>query len=219
MISMTMIVWEKNYEKVLTHHWFLEYKSPLVKEKILLINNVDNIERLQELAKGKDLRLVYIKDRWKTAVKFFNLNMDEKTKGYYYTIPYFVALLCAKQPYLFNVADDLEVKFSDDFLKDSIKELDNNDVLSTTVQFGEDELHSRIEKKWESDKFYHANSMTDCLFIGKVDTLKNLDYNEYAEVDYPLYSGNSFDKRIRMYMINHNKFRGIYKNKDNYYKI
>lgn len=219
MISMTMIVWEKNYEKVLTDHWFLTYQSPLVKEKILLVNNVDNIEHLKKLAEGKDLKLVYVKDHWRSATKFFNLNMDEKTKGYYYTIPYFVALLSAKQPYLFNVADDLEVKFDDRFLEDSIKELENSDILTTTVQFGENELHSKMEKKWESDNFYHANSMTDCFFVGKVDTLKNLDYNEYAEVDYPLYSGNSFDKRIRMYMINHNKFRGIYKNKNNYYKI
>lgn len=219
MISMTMIVWEKNYKKVLTDHWFLTYKNPLIKEKILLVNNVDNIEHLKELAKGKDLRLVYVKDHSKEAVKFFNLNMDEKTKGYYYTIPYFVAILQAKGEYLFNVADDLEVKFGNDFLEDSLKELEDTDILATTIQIGESDLVSKGEAKKDSDKFYHADSMTDCLFISPIQRLKGIDYNQYAEVDFPLYSGNSFDKRIRMYMTNNNKYRAIYKNPNNYYKV
>lgn len=216
MISMSMIVWEKNFEKVLTNHWFLTYKHPLVKEKILVVNNVDNLERLKQLVYGKDLRIIYVKNYWKDSVKFFNLNMDNKTKGFYYTIPYFVLLLQCEQPYLFNVADDLTVNFSDDYLVDSIKELDDENVLTTTLQFGLDESHSKHEAENETDNFYHATTMTDCLFIGKVETLKNIDYNEYYdELDYPLYSGNSFDKRIRMFMLNHGKYRAIYK-KGNY---
>lgn len=198
MITLTTIAYEKNFEQILhPDSWFMKYNSPLVTNKLVVINNVDSKDRLKELIKG--VNVLYV-DQWKEeAKKFFNVPIYEHTLGYYYTIPYFVLLFRVSTPYVFNVSSDCIVDFKDDFLTDSIKELKKPDVIATTLP--------------ENDKTdYYTKVFSDQVFFADVAKLRKADYNTTYGGDFsPHYGGNSFERRLSCYMHNYERLRWIYK--------
>lgn len=206
MITLTTIVYDGNIDRVLApDSYFSTYKG----KKLLVVNNLT-----KEI--NTEFETLNVNDHKEEAKKFFKLDIGENTKGYWYTIPYFVMLLKIKG-HILNVSSDCKVSFEDDFIKDSIEELKNPDVLSTTLEWLPDV--GKHEAVKESDKFYYSKGFSDQVFIADVDKLRNVDYNTTYDFDYyglgangeVFHGGNSFEKRLATYMRKEGKFRGIYK--------
>lgn len=216
MITLSTIVWEGNFRQVLNpSSYFMQYEG----EKVLVVNNVLSEIELIGLLLGTEFQVLSVKQYAEEAKKFFKLEIDESTKGYWYTIPFFVLLLKCKTKYLLNVSDDCEVNFEKDFIENSKKELKNPEVITTTLEWGEGV--GKHESVKESGNFYYSKGFSDQVFFTEVKILQNIDYNINDDWDYygmaaqgsgaVYHGGNSFERRLATFMKHNNKFRAIYK--------
>jgi len=231
MITLNTTIWDGDFDSVLDEtSWFFCYQHPLVTEKMLTVNNIrpENKDRLlskiKKIQEKHSVKIVWVDEKKEEAKKFFNIDINEKTLGYYYTIQYFVFILECKTPYIFNVSADCDVYFEDDFLKDSIEILEKDPYAITTTlpwsidtsvgQHEENEMFRIIHKKMPLlEKFYYSIGFSDNTFIGNIEKLKKINYNlDHPLAQYfPLYGGNCFEKRVCSYFLHTESYRLIYK--------
>lgn len=243
MITLNTIVYEGNFRTILSEDsWFNKFQSSLVTKKMLTVNNISSIDEFEELIKKYPFfDIVYVNDTKNDVIEKYKLNINEKTIGYYYTIPYFVAIEKVTTKYILNVASDCmqDIFISDTFLTDSIIELTSNPLASTTmVAWTKDNYIMKNDKKigqHEEDEtarilnisnntstlFNCTANFTDQFFFGSIDYLRNIDYiidESYSNKFYhgPSYGGNSFEKRIVAHQIKNNQFNCVYKGNDYY---
>ena len=246
MITLNTVIYENNFNELLSEDsWFFKFNSKYISQKCLTVNNITSIniflEKINNLKLQFDFKLLYVDDHKNESIKKHNLNIDENTHGYYYTIPYFVVIDNTTTKYLLNVASDCmhDIFINDEYLKDSMYEIDNNKLCSTTMvswiknneikengitvpQYEENEC-CRILNKFElvNNKFNHKCGFTDQFFMGAVDKLKNIDYNvdeNISNIIYhgPDYGGNCFEKRMVGFHIKYNNYNFIYKGNQYY---
>jgi len=233
MISLATTVYDKNLDFVLSNDsWFLNYENELIKEKILVVNNISNkdvfLEKIQKNEKAKLLNVVFVDLFKEEAKKFFNININESTLGYFYTIQYFVLLLKCNNPFLFNVSTDCTLNFEKDFLYDSIDELKKNErAIATTIPWctnvncglGEEERTFKMieEEEKHLDKFYYSVFFSDQVFLSDVEKMKKINFNTNHPLSnfFPIYGGNCFEKRVCSHFLTEKNFRLVYK-KHNY---
>ena len=251
MITLNTIVYEGNFKEVLHENsWFFNFESIFITKKMLIINNLTSIDLFNnlfsELKNKYDFDIVFVDDYVNQSLDFFKLNMDSTSVGYYYSIPYFVAILNSKTPFIFNVSSDCcnPIKINDSYFEKSIKILnDYNDFLITTLPWGEDWTITGVPNgipknvtcvgEWEQinsinyndDKslndFWCSSCFSDQVFIGHVEKLKKADYNcpKMGFYKGPPYGGdNAFEARLSEYLVKNNTFRLIFKNNNLYYK-
>lgn len=226
MISLNTTIYEGNFDSVLDENsWFLNYKSDIVKEKVLLINNISSKDRLKEkLDKARECQVIdsiIIDDHKEEAKEFFKLDLNEQTLGYHYTIQYFVSFLKCKQPFIFNVSSDCILHFEDDYLHDSISELSKNEnAITTTLPWSstsnvgkEEQDRIGILKYEELEKFYYSPYFSDQVFVVDINKIKKANFNtNHPGTDFfPTYGGNCFEKRLCSYFFTEQKYRLIYK--------
>jgi len=231
MITLNTTIWEGDFDQILDEKsWFLNYKSNNVKEKTLIINNVRKesrdklLSKIKNAQKNQNINIVYVDEYKEEAKRFFNLNIDESTPGYVYTIQYFVALLKCNQPYIFNVSSDCELFFKEEYLNDSIEALQSNQkAITTTLPWSEDirvsineqnQMYKYFGKpELELEKFYYSVGFSDQTFFGDVSKLRNVNYNTtHPNTEhFPAYGGNSFEKRLCSYFLNQHSYRLVYK--------
>lgn len=241
MITLNTIIYENNFNQILSEDsWFFKFNSKYISQKCLTVNNITSIdillEKINNLKCKFDFKLLYVDEHKNESIKKHNLDINENTLGYYYTIPYFVIIDNINTKYLLNVASDCmdDIFINDEYLKDSMYELDNNELCSTTMvswvknnkikengltvpQYTENE-YCKILNKFESfnDKFNYNAGFTDQFFMGIVDKLKKYDYNvdeNICEIIYngPSYGGRCFEKRMVGYHIKNKIYNFVYK--------
>lgn len=243
MITLNTIVYEGNYKDFLNpDSWFFKFKSSLITNKSITINNLNSIEDFKQKLNSIDstVQLNFVSDYKQKVKDRFKLDIDENTTGYYYTIPYFVCIENTKTPYVFNVATDCmrDILVEDSFFTSSIEEFElDSDCCTTMVTWGlgvceaqnnqcvgryeEMETVKFFNKEKNSKNFYYRGCFTDQLFFGKIDTLKNIDYNtgeQYSNVLYhgPAYGGNCFERRMVAHNVKNLKYNAVYK-ENNYF--
>ena len=111
MITLNTIIYEGNFDKFLNKDcWFFTFSSKHITKKLITVNNLSSTEhfltKVNELKKTYDFDIVYVSEHKDFANKIYNLNIDENTLGYYYTMPYFVAINNITTEYILNVASD-----------------------------------------------------------------------------------------------------------------
>jgi len=243
MITLNTILYEGNFDNFLVKDcWFFTFKSNYITNKLLTINNLTSIDRFNEkietLKKIYDFDVIFVEDTVDEVKEFFKINMNKYTTGYYYTIPYFVMIYNVKTDYILNVASDCmkDIKISDKFLEDSLIELKNNTLCSTTmVSWAKDNMlingktvaqneHDSLVKNYnnltELENFTYTNGFTDQFFLGKTSKLKNINYNsvlKYSNSYYgPPYGGDCFEKRMVGHQTYNKIYNCVYKNDDYY---
>jgi len=247
MITLTTILYEGNFDKILSDDcWFMKFESPFLSDKVLVVNNLTSKERflskINDLMTRHKFEVIYVDELKDIIIEKYKLAINESTKGYYYTIPYFCILEKVKTKYVFNVASDCmdDINIDDYFLKTAVHEIETNEFCSTAmVPWTKDNHimsnnltvghHENIEtfrilgrQYKDSDNFNYSFGFTDQLFIGDINRLKVIDYNipeSIAEQIYngPEYGGNSFEKRVVGHQIKNNVCNCIYKG-NNYYR-
>ncbi len=243
MITLNTILYEGNFDEFLVKDcWFFTFNSKLVTNKLLTINNLTSIDRfnkkIEELRKLYNFDIIFVEDSVEEVKEIFEINMDNNTIGYYYTIPYFVAISNIKTDYVLNIASDCmrDIKVSDKFLEDSLLELDNNTLCSTTMvawvkdnmdingktvaQHEHDSLIKETNNLDEIENFIYTNGFTDQFFLGKISKLKEVDYNlvlKYSTSYHgPTYCGGCFEKRMVGHQTYNKIYNCVYKNNDYY---
>jgi hypothetical protein len=246
MITLSTIVYEGNFDKVLSDDcWFMKFKSPLISDKIIVVNNLISkerfLEKVNDLMNRHNFEVIYVDELKDLAIAKYKLGVNESTRGYYYTISYFCLFEKVKSKYVLNIASDCmdDIKITDTFLSTAMYELDTNEFCSTAmvawtkdnyimankVTIGRHENYETFRtlgrKYMESENFNYSFGFTDQFFMGDVEKLKVIDYNvpeSVSEQIYhgPEYGGNSFEKRMVGHQIQNNIYNCIYKDNDYY---
>jgi hypothetical protein len=243
MITLNTILYEGNFDEFLVKDcWFFTFKSKLITKKLLTINNLTSINRFNEkieaLREVSDFDVIFVEDTVDEVKEIFEINMNKDTTGYYYTIPYFVAIFNTKTKYILNIASDCmrDIKVSDKFLENSLLELDNNPLCSTTMvswvndnmfingktvaQHEHDSLVKESSTLGKIENFIYTNGFTDQFFMGKISKLMEVNYNlesNYSSTYHgPPYGGNCFEKRMVGYQTYNKIYNCVHKNSDYY---
>jgi hypothetical protein len=241
MITLNTIIYEGNFREFLKEDcWFFKFKSDLITKKMITINNVNSKDefddKVNELKVNHNFDLIYVSDHVSEAKKTFNMNINEGTVGYYYTMPYFITINNTTTKYLLNVASDCmrDIFIDDEFLNDAIKQIDTDPLCSSVmVAWSENNqvtIHGTIIGEYEerahgildkNDKFNYTKGFTDQFFMNSIDKLKKIDYNVneiHSKGIYngPDYGGNSFEKRFATHQIYNKIYNSVYKGKQYY---
>jgi uncharacterized membrane protein len=243
MITLNTIIYDGNYQDIIgDNSWFINFKSDLVTQKKITINNLSKENRYKLESALTNITFIDVNEKEVNKVNnIYKLGINSNSIGYYYTIPYFVALNNIKTKFILNVATDCmqDINIDDKFLKASVLELENNNKCSTTmVSWVKNNkvmsngrtigTHERLEtfntlnvENIENKNFDQTFNFTDQFFMGSVYKLKNINYN-IPETESnkiykgPNYGGNSFEKRMVGHQVNNNVHNYIFKEK-NYY--
>jgi len=240
------ILYDGNYRELLDESgWFLNYKSPVIKRKLITVNNVASRGYIEDLlqkckAEHDNVDYIFVSDYEQAAISHFGLDINkDTTQGYYYIIPYFALILHLKEGYVFNVSDDCmkDIRFDDSFLIQSMAEMNTNPQIPVTTlgwgppkqSFGYDVgeweqiATFRLKNKVEPDMadFWYSVGFVDQVFVGDIAKLMKMDYN-IATYDNPIYHGpwycpNSWERRVAENMYHNNQYRGVWKKSEHYY--
>jgi hypothetical protein len=245
MITISTLLYQGNYTNILNDQsWFLNYNPSYDHKKLIVVNNIKDRNNLSSILesykKTHYVDYVFVEDFEDQCIKDFNLDINKNTTlGYYYIIPYFVLISKVETNMVFQLSEDCtnEIYFDEDFVLDSIKEInENNKIVSTTLNSGKsgismgydtgqwEQIESfrykgKIEK--ENEKFWQGVGFSDQLFIASVSKLKAVDYNlETRDNKICLgtpYCPDSWERRVSEYLYQNDLYRGVWKNNKNYY--
>jgi len=220
-MTLNTIVYESNFREILNKDsWFFNNNLKSITHRLLTCNNITNLNEFNDLVDKMKLLykfdLVHVSDFKDKANEFFKLNIDENTKGYLYTMPYFVSILNVKTSHILNIASDCmdDIKVDDTFISEAISELETNPkcasvmvawtkdnyVMKNGLKVAEYE-QSEYQIPDDNPKFNYSKGFTDQFFLNSIYNLKKINYNvdsNYASGIYngPTYGGNSFEKRM-----------------------
>ena len=229
MITLATIAFEKNFDYILDKSWFINYKSSLIKEKLLIVNNIDTWSRfIEKLRLHPELRVVFVDGEKEKIKQELGISFEkEEEVGYNYAMGYYTMIVACKTKFLFNVTSDIVPKFKRDFLINSVKELKNNDnmyftTLSNNVSglndgIGEEERSFREHyAPLPSKNFFNSIFFTDRLFFTSMEKVKKINFNlprrEIIGMTFPAYCGERcFEKQVSNFLQTEKKYRGIYK--------
>lgn len=134
----------------------------------------------------------------------FNINLQS---SYWYSIAPFSAILTTKCDYLFFMTPDCDAKIAKTSFFDDAMTILGDQVVIACPFWGEE-----ITDKG-GDAFFTDQIMSDQCFLAKTSFLKQDIYNEKHPQGsmYPIYAGNSFEKRIHAHMNNNGLKRAVHR--------
>lgn len=225
MITLVTTIYEKDFEYILnTNSWFFNYTNDLISNKIILINNVQNLDKFNPLKEkfDKDFDFYYTEDYIDIINDTFNLNINKNEKSYYYSVQHYCSLILCQTNYLFYVGADCKIHSDNltDFFQNSIKTINNDDdIISTTIFWNDLNLLSQAVRNEEltitkkNDTFYLSKIFSDQVYFISKNKVLLIDFtNENNLHTFPDYAINSFEYRLTNYLITNKKYRGIIKN-------
>lgn len=237
MITLNTILYEGNFRDTLNKNsWFINFNSDMISDKMITVNNLESIKEFQEmLLDYPEIKIAYVNENVNMIKEKYSLDINEYTLGYYYTIPYFVAIEECNTEFILNIASDCmsDIHISDSYFIESLKEINRNPLCSTTMvswvkdnrimpnglTVGQHEENETAKEKG-LDNFNYTKGFTDQFFLGKIDYLKSINYNIdsiYSKsYNGPAYGGNCFEKRIVAHLNFSGRYNCIYKKNDYY---
>lgn len=195
MITITTILFQGNYQKILNpDSWFLNYNPTYDNKKLIVVNNVNDRPQIEILLndykKQFSFDYFFVEDYEQESIKYFNLDIDKnKTVGYYYIIPYFTLILKLETDFVFHISEDCmnKIFFDESFISNSIEEIQNNPfIFSTTLSWGtkgasmgydvgewEQICTFRYKNKTEEEnkKFWYTIGFSDQVFVSSKNKL------------------------------------------------
>lgn len=229
MITLVTTVYEKDFEFVLnTDSWFFNYTNELITKKIVLINNIQNLNKFNSLKeKFKDyFDFFYTEDYIDTINETFKLNVNKNEKSYYYSVQHYCALILSQTNYIFYVGPDCKIYSEDltDFFTYSMEAInDDDDIISTTLFWDDLKIlpqtieHEEALITKKHDKFFLSKIFSDQVYFVSKNKCLVVDFtNETQLHQFPFYGINSFEYRLTNYLITNKKYRGIIKNNSYY---
>lgn len=192
--------------------------------KGLIINNVNNNEEVtfyaeQAIQCGIIDAYYFSNDYNIEVLKNFKIErrsfLTDACDGYWYSIAPLTAIYLCKTNYLLYLTCDCEIlpnKTNWIELGKNLLLQDEYLVVNPTWTYQPELVKKESLREFES--YYKNEGFSDqCFLIDRKPFLESI-YNEHhpSSNRYPVYSGNSFERRVNSYMRNHHKYRIVLKN-------
>lgn len=197
-------------------------------KKNLFINNVSDrhtvTEAAERLKKNKIIDNYYFsEDYYDEALAAFSLKRSDlgSIKQSYFSLYEFVGLYLCETPYLLSLKDDAYInkqsKKNRDWINILINGLNSNEKYVTANPRWSNKRVAGKEAKGlmsENKLFYLSHAFSDQCFLCKVAVFKG-DIFRFEHSDsnrFPLYAGNSFERRINSFLNTSESYRLTAKN-------
>lgn len=208
---------------------------PFIK-KILIINNVKDRDTInsasQRLVQDSIIDNFYFTDDFSDEIlRFFNIEKESFVGGYWYWIaPLLSIYLCETDYLVYLTGDTITEKKDYDWISNGIKIILSDDRVKTVNPVWNSQYNTakdqenyfisleNIPNKTDDEWFYGAGFSDQCFLIPTGEFKKQIynETNELSDIYYPIYAGNSFEKRISSYLMN-NKYWRITSNNITYF--
>ncbi|MFD4703548.1 hypothetical protein ACFWM3_01650 [Gottfriedia sp. NPDC058432] len=194
----------------------IEYNQFQFKEKILYINNVQDVREVSRHADNLIARnvlssYVIVDDFSKEALNYFDVTKESFKGGYYYSISELVSIYLCNTEYLLHFSSDsiLEKPFNWIDLSLLKLQVDERIKVANPVWNG-NIFEAKQESIDEDENFYIGYGFSDQCYLIRTNDFKNKIYNEKNPISerYPIYGGELFEKRVDAWMRN-NHFKRI----------
>lgn len=210
--------WEKDWRYLLQSERLermIEYNKCLFNERVLYINNVDNISEVVKSADklvSHDILTSYVvvDDYAQQALDFFCLTKESLGKGYVYSISELVGIFLCKSDFLLHFSSDSILSKPLNWIDSALCHMISNPrikVANLTWNFRYNE--AKQESFEENEDFYIGYGFSDQCYLIKAKDFRNPIYNEKYNLPevYPEYVGEPFEKRVNSWMRNHEFLR------------
>ncbi|MGG2024296.1 hypothetical protein AB1282_00670 [Gottfriedia sp. S16(2024)] len=194
----------------------IEYNQFQFKEKILYINNVQDVREVGRhadklIARNVLSSYVIVDDFSKEALNYFDVTKESFKGGYYYSISELVSIYLCNTEYLLHFSSDsiLEKPFNWIDLSLLKLQVDERIKVANPVWNG-NIFEAKQESIDEDENFYIGYGFSDQCYLIRTNDFKNKIYNEKNPISerYPIYGGELFEKRVDAWMRN-NHFKRI----------
>lgn len=194
----------------------IDYNQYQFKEKILYINNVDNISEVSRyadklVARGVLSSYIVVEDYSKEVLNFFEINKDSFKGGYYYSISELVSIYLCNTEYLLHFSSDSILDRPFNWIDLSISKFqDDVHIKVANPVWNGNLLEANQESIYEDENFFIGYGFSDQCYLIRTKDFKNKIYNEKNPISerYPVYGGELFEKRVDAWMRN-NLFKRI----------
>ncbi len=222
-ITLETKCWENDWEVILKTDRLkniIKNNKYNFKERILYINNVNDIETVKSFAQrlvddNVLTSYVVVDDYAQEALNFFGLDKEDFKGGYYYSIQELVGIYLCKTEYLLHFSGDAAPVIPINWIDLAINKMNTDSkVIVASLTWNNCYEDAKRESYSEDENFYMAQGFSDQNYLIKVNNFKNKIYNECNQLSqrYPAYGGELFEKRVDSYMRNNDYYRIIFKN-------
>jgi hypothetical protein len=189
-------------------------------EKVLYINNVNNPDEVIRYAESKIERGIltraYLVDKHaEEALDFFGVSKSELGRGYVYSISELVGVFLCKTEFLLHFSGDTIMVTRGAWIPSSIEAMSLDPRLKVANPTWNMKYHRAREASCrENDTFFIGYGFSDQCYLVRRDDFRSTIYNErhpFSDRHYPHYGGDSFEKRVGAWMLNHDHQRLTHK--------
>lgn len=190
------------------------FKEEQFDKKILIINNVDNpsivCKEADKLVSDSTIDEWYLVDSYKdTVLDFFEIPFESFNGGYYYSISELVSIYVTKTDYLLHLSSDsnVEIKPNINWVNDAIDVMEgNNKIVCANPVWNHHFDNAKNDCSGDEDEnwFYIPRFSDQCYLIPHKHFYQKIynEKNKYADIYFPDYGGESFEKRVYAHIMN-----------------
>ena len=186
-------------------------------ERVLVINNVDDPAEVARHARaavdrGVLTRFHVAADHADEALRFLQIERDSFGPGYVYSIAELVGVYLCRTEFLVHFSSDSILRAPVDWLTPAIHAFRNVAVVGAANPMWHEQW-PRNEAVREGPDFYVGHGFSDQCYLVRTSDVRAPIYNEAHpwSARFPKYGGQSFEKRVDSWMLNHRRFRITYK--------
>ncbi len=214
--------WEQDWEVLLKTdrlEQMIARNRFLFVERALVINNVEDpaavARHAQEAVdRGVLTRFCLAADHADETLRFFQIERDSFGVGYYYSIGELVGLYLCRTEYLLRFCGDSILREPADWVTPTLDLMrqDADGIIAAANPMW-DQRGARVEAVRETPDFYAGHGFSDQCYLVRTRDLRAPIYNEKhpASERFPAYAGESFEKRVDSWMLNHRRYRLTYR--------
>ncbi|MGM0884325.1 MAG: hypothetical protein ACQEXQ_25210 [Bacillota bacterium] len=206
--------YEKDWEFLLKTkrlETMIDYNRFRFKEKILYINNVQDVKEVASyaqklVARGVLTSFVVVEDYAKEALDFFGVTKDSFHGGYFYSIAEMVSIYLCKTDYLVHFSSDSILEKPFEWVHSSILKMKSDKRIKVAnPTWNQSYGDAKYESFDEDENFYVGFGFSDQCYLIQAKNFREKIYNETnaASERYPVYGGELFEKRVDAWMRNH----------------
>jgi|YelNatPaOPRAMG01_1025707.scaffolds.fasta_scaffold22364_3 hypothetical protein len=221
-VTFSTSCWEQDWDILLKTNFLknkIERNNYAFTKKVLIINNVKDrakVEKYARIAVECDVLTDYffVEDYIEAALKSFELTKEALGRGYYYSNHELTSIYLCSTDYLLFYTGDTWLDKTVPWVAPAIDEFEKNSVYKVAnpvwnYMFS----HAKSVNTSEVGDFWVGYGFSDQCFLVRTKEFKAPIYNETnpASAQYPLYGGETFEKRVYSWMRNHHYLRLTYK--------
>ncbi|PGM58441.1 hypothetical protein [Bacillus sp. AFS053548] len=194
----------------------IEFNQFQFKEKILYINNVQDVSEVSRHADklvARDVLSSYIivDDYSNEALNYFEVTKESFKGGYYYSISELVSIYLCNTEFLLHFSSDSILEKPFNWIDLSILKLQDDERIKVANPVWNGNIfEAKQESIDEDENFYIGYGFSDQCYLIRTNDFKNKIYNEKNPISerYPIYGGELFEKRVDAWMRN-NHFKRV----------